>query len=165
MFDVVLQVVIIALVINFIYIWCIWVFRRFFNRKNISSTSNELTIKTNNNVITIGDSIEYDIVNNVINFKKPVTINSTENIMVKSEKHIIINSGRDYDPVSKTPKSVWINSELDDSGHPFGYEYFVDRNGYPVLIKAEYDDAGELKIPEGYTHISETNLDDCDKHN
>jgi hypothetical protein len=123
-------------------------------------------INYKSDVIKIGDIIEYDITNNVITFNKPVTIQSKESIVIKSDKHILINSGRTADPYNPGSKySVWINSETDEDGHPFRYEQFIDKNGYIVLIKAEYTEEGLMKIPEGYKHISEIDEGICEDHN
>lgn len=78
-----------------------------------------LTSKSFKPVLRFDDGTEIDFRSNKIILRNTLNIHCKEDIKISSEKNIIIDSGKKYDPERSGYRySIWLNCPKDEKGNP-----------------------------------------------
>lgn len=102
-------------------------------------------------VIKFQNGVEFDLKNNRVILNNPVQIYSKETILIKSDKHVAIESGKAIDPRTGGKYSIWLNNPLGEDLVPDLLVHVYDQYGNAYDLPAEYDTRGNLIAPEGYS--------------
>lgn len=107
-------------------------------------------------VIQIGNSgVTLDLRKNKIVLTQETHIHCTENFTISSDKHLMLDSGRNIEGDREGyMNGVWINTDKDHLGRPIQYVTAYDKSGNVVYVELKVRD-GKLWLPDGLSEKPE----------